>query len=223
MNTQGQAQRRNLDELQMDALKELGNVGASHASGALSNLVSKDILIDVAECTFLPMQAMHSRFGRPGDVLALIAIDVRATGRSRIVITFPKNVATELSDLMMQRPVQLPRKLTVEDKEALIEMGDFCIREYLNPISRFLKVDFMPTPPLATFDVIGTNMGVPEKVGLLANGYDVKVDANFVDSAGNFQGAITYLPDLETQMMAFKKFGVDDASLNDTFNRFGVK
>lgn len=220
---QGQARRRELDELQIDALKELGNVGASHASGALSNLVSKDILIDVAECTFLPMSALHNRFGRPGEVLALIAIDVKASGRSRIVVTFPKNVATELSDLMMQRPVQLPRKLVAEDKEALIEMGDFCIREYLNPISRFLKVDFMPTPPMATFDVIGPNMGVPQKMDILAKGYDIKVDANFVDSAGNFQGAITYYPDLETQMMAFKKFGVDDASLSDTFNKFGVK
>lgn len=220
---QGQAQRRDLDELQIDALRELGNVGASHASGALTNLVSKDILISVAECTFLPMQAMNEQFGRPGEVLALIAIDVKANGRSRIVITFPKNVATELTDLMMQRPVQLPRKLTVEDKEALIEMGDFCIREYLNPISRFLKVDFMPTPPIATFDVIGASMAVPQKMEILAKGYDIKVDANFVDSAGNFQGAITYLPDLETQMMAFKKFGVDDASLNETFNKFGVK
>lgn len=223
MSTQGQARRRELDELQIDALRELGNVGASHASGALSNLVSKDILIDVAECTFLPMRTMHERFGRPGNVLALIVIDVKSKGRSRIIITFPKNVATELSDLMMQRPVQVPRKLTVEDKEALIEMGDFCIREYLNPISRFLKVDFMPTPPIVTFDAIGANMEVPQKMGLLLDGYDVKVDANFVDSAGNFQGAITYLPDIDTQSMAFQRFGVDDVALNDTFKRFGVK
>lgn len=222
MSMAAQMQRRQLDELQLDALKELGNVGASHASAALSNLVSKDIVIDVAECVPLPMKKMHPRFGRPGEVLALIAIDVKASGRSRMIIIFPKNVATELSDLMFQRPVQVPRKLTPEDKEALVEMGDFCIREYLNPISRFLKVDQMPSPPIATFDVIGNEMDAPQKFGVLSNGYDIKVDANFVDQKGNFQGAITYLPDVATQSLAFQKFGVDDAALNSTFNKFGV-
>lgn len=57
-----------IDELQMDALRELGNVGASHASTALTELVKTDILIDVTECRVLPMDSLPNRLDRKSVV-----------------------------------------------------------------------------------------------------------------------------------------------------------
>ena len=48
----------NLDDLtpsQLDALKEVGNIGAGHGATALSQLLGKKILITVPKANILPL------------------------------------------------------------------------------------------------------------------------------------------------------------------------
>jgi len=46
---------RDLKELQLDALKEVANIGAGHAATALSQLTSRTIMINVPEVNIRPL------------------------------------------------------------------------------------------------------------------------------------------------------------------------
>ncbi len=146
-----------LDELQIDALREIGNVGASYACGALSNLVKKEVLIDVTDCYLEPMDKHLARFGQPKDIVATICIDVATAKGSRVLMILPKDIATMLSDLMMGTQNPPGRMITDEDREVLTEMGDVCIREYLAPISKFLKISPMPSAPVVHVQYVGAS------------------------------------------------------------------
>lgn len=210
-----------IDELQMDALRELGNVGASHASTALTELVKKDILIDVTECRVLPMDSLPNRFGEIGSLLATVKIDIGDSG-SCIYMVFPDKVATYLSDLLLSRQHDPARPLNEDDKEVLVEMGDICIRRYLNPLSKFLSIDIMPSSPTVSVDRLEDRLKFPEMLRHLHERNVVRIETNFVDDQQRFQGAIIYAPDPNTQQLTFKRFGVDAESQAAMFSKFGL-
>jgi chemotaxis protein CheC len=210
-----------IDELQMDALRELGNVGASHASTALSELVKTDIIIDVTECRVLPMDSLPNRFGELGELLATVKIEVGDNG-SCIFMIFPEKIATYLSDLLLGHPHDPARAMTEEDQEVMVEMGDICIRRYLVPLTKFLGVDLIPNSPTVSVEKLTDRLVFPEVLKHLHSERVVRIETNFVDGRHRFQGSIIFAPDPQTQQLAFKKFGVDTESQLATFSKFGL-
>ena len=55
---------RDLKELQLDALKEVANIGAGHAATALSQLTSRTIMINVPEVNVRPLEEVPELLGR---------------------------------------------------------------------------------------------------------------------------------------------------------------
>lgn len=210
-----------LDELQMDALREIGNVGASHASTALTKLVKTDILIDVTECRVMPMPALPNRFGELGSLFATLKIDIDSAG-SRIYMVFPGDVATYLSDLLLGRPHKAGRQMTEQDRDVMVEMGDICIRQYLVPIAKFLSMEIIPNSPEVSIDRITDRMRFPEMIRPLREGELVRVETNFVDTKKRFQGAIIFAPSRDIQMRTFRRFGVDAESQAAMMSKFGL-
>ena len=211
-----------LDELQIDALREIGNVGASYACGALTNLVKKEVLIDVTDCYLDPMDKHLARFGQPKDIVATVCIDVATEKGSRVLMILPKDIATMLSDMMMGTQNPPGRMITDEDKEVLTEMGDVCIREYLAPISKFLKISPMPSAPVVHVQYVGASAAKANSVLGLNAPYEIRIMTDYVDRAKKYHGTIMFLPDEPTQDLTFKKFGVDTESQSAMFAKFKV-
>jgi chemotaxis protein CheC len=211
-----------LDELQIDALREIGNVGASYACGALTKLVKKEVLIDVTECYLEPMDKHLGRFGQPKDIVATVCIDVATQKGSRVLMILPMGIATMMSDLMMGTQNPPGRMITEEDKEVLTEMGDICIREYLAPISKFLKISPMPSAPVVHVQYVGASAAKANSVLGLNAPYEIRIMTDYVDRAKKYHGTIMFLPDEQTQDLTFKKFGVDTESQSAMYAKFGV-
>jgi chemotaxis protein CheY-P-specific phosphatase CheC len=197
-------------------------VGASYACGALTNLVKKEILIDVTECYLEPMDNHLGRFGQPKDILATVCIDVATGQGSRVLMILPMGIAAMLSDLMMGTQNPPGRMLTEEDKEVLTEMGDVCIREYLVPISKFLKISPMPSAPVVHVQYVGASAAKANSVLGLNAPYEIRIMTDYVDRAKKYHGTIIFLPDEQTQDLAFKKFGVDTEAQSAMYAKFGV-
>ncbi|OPY32569.1 MAG: flagellar motor switch protein [Methanomassiliicoccales archaeon PtaU1.Bin124] len=214
------AERLPLDELQVDALKELGNVGASHASTALSNLVKKEIAIAVTYCHLDPFKELPLRFAKPGDTIVIVRIDVNAQEGGEILMVFSEAIATWLSDQVFGKE-HVARRLQEGDPDALVEIGDICIREYLNPISRFLKMDLMPSPPNVSVEQVPIG-NLPASLAMLNSTNAAVIETEFADGLKSFNGFIMFLPRKDVQALTFKKFGVDADSQAEMFAKFGV-
>jgi chemotaxis protein CheC len=211
-----------LDELQIDALREIGNVGASYACGALTNLVKKEVLIDVTDCYLEPMDKHLARFGQPKDIVVTVSIDVATEKGSRVLMILPKDMATMLSDMMMGTQNPPGRMPTEEDKEVLTEMGDVCIREYLAPISKFLKIQPMPSAPVVHIQYVGASAAKANSVLGLNAPWEIRIMTDYVDRAKKYHGTIMFLPDEPTQDLTFKKFGVDSEAQSAMYKKFGI-
>ena len=89
---------RALKELQLDALREVANIGAGHAATALSQLTGRTVMIGVPEVNVRPLEDVSELLGPSDEVIA--AYDApfpedRYTAGARI---FPTLVPTRPDD-----------------------------------------------------------------------------------------------------------------------------
>jgi chemotaxis protein CheC len=141
----------NLAPIQLDALKEVGNIGAGNAATALSQLINKKVDMTVPSINIVPFYDIFSRIG--GDEV-VVGVIVRVLGDTpgNILFIFEKNTALDFIEI-----------LTGEREEQISEMGNSVICEigniisssYMNAITKFTNLNITPSVPAVTYDMLG--------------------------------------------------------------------
>src|SRR5574337_995720 len=77
---------RDLKALELDALREVANIGAGHAATALSQMTHRTIMISVPEVNIRPLQDVPEMLGSPDAVVAAVLMQMMGdlTGRTLI-------------------------------------------------------------------------------------------------------------------------------------------
>ncbi len=81
----------NLDELnpaQLDAMKEVGNIGAGHGATALSQLLGKRIFITVPEAKIIPLSEVPRLVGDPNTLVAGLTLSILGDATGKILLLF---------------------------------------------------------------------------------------------------------------------------------------
>jgi len=208
-----------IDDLQMYALEELGKVGATYTCAALSKLTKKMTVARSTQCAVEPATVLSVDMGRTGDSLVIVSIDVNSAELSRILMVFPGKVGAYVSDLMFSKETSDRSELEQDDLDAMVEMGDMCIREYLIPITKFLGIEIMPEAPSVIVDRIAEGHPVPAWVAETMSHYPVRVETRFECQDGSSVFDFSFFPDKATRALTFKKFGVDAEAQAETFAR----
>ncbi|MCL6456762.1 MAG: chemotaxis protein CheC, partial [Gorillibacterium sp.] len=71
---------KSLADLQLDLLKEIGNIGAGHAATALSTLLNKPVDMLVPVVRFVPFEDITASLGGPEKLV--VAIFLRVEGET---------------------------------------------------------------------------------------------------------------------------------------------
>ena len=84
---------RNLNLTQLDALREVANIGAGHAATALSQMTGSTILISVPHIRVVPLEEMGMQIGPPEQPVAAVLMAMLGDITGRTLLVFPKPIA----------------------------------------------------------------------------------------------------------------------------------
>ncbi|MHA2250828.1 MAG: chemotaxis protein CheC [Candidatus Kariarchaeaceae archaeon] len=135
-------------EAEMEAFKELGNVGAGHAAIALTKLFSQEV----------DMSVPFIRSGTPEEILSTIELqnedlvgfaltEVNEPLRYRLSVLFKETVIISVLKLLSSTSKS---KITAEDdltdmqKSLVQEIGSTIVLRYIAALNKMLKVESMP-------------------------------------------------------------------------------
>jgi chemotaxis protein CheC len=140
----------NLGEMEMDILKELGNIGAGHAATSLSKLLDKEINIAVPSVRLGEIRSLSKEF--ISDIVAGVIIalqDLEENKSGYLYIMFPdtssRQIATDLFGL---------EEFDEEMYESTImEVGNILSSAFCDASADFMDVILLPSPPNFAVDV----------------------------------------------------------------------
>ena len=150
---------RGLDAQQLDAMREIANIGAGHAATALSQMTDRVIMIEVPEVRVLPLEDVDRVLGEPDDVMAAVMMRVLGDITGRTVQVFPGPTAVRLTSLLVGgQDVDFPHEFPETHQSALKEAGNIIVGAYLNALSDFMGKLLIMSVPAFAIDMAGAIM-----------------------------------------------------------------
>lgn len=148
-----------LTETQIDALKEVGNIGTGHAATALSQLIKKKIMITVPTARVIDIREVPNLLGDSNSIVAGIVMNVLGDITAKILLLLTRESALSLADMLLQKPVGASKVLSEVGSSAIKETGNIVSGAYMNALNEFLGLMLLPSVPSLVFDIAGAILG----------------------------------------------------------------
>ncbi len=146
---------RDLKESQLDAMREVANIGAGHAATALSQMTNRTIMITVPRINIRPLEEACDTVGAPDQVIAAILMHMMGDLTGRALLLFPQSSARTLCDFLMRRELGTTQEFHEMEQSALKEAGNILASAYLNALSDFMGMMLVPSVPSLVIDLSG--------------------------------------------------------------------
>jgi chemotaxis protein CheC len=144
---------RSLKALQLDALREVANIGAGHAATALSQMINSTIMISVPTINVSRLEEVPPQISAPEEPVAAVLMHMLGDLTGRTLLVFPKATAIRLAELMLRRPQGSSQELGEMEQSAIKEAGNILSSAYMNALSDFMGMMLLPSPPSLAVDM----------------------------------------------------------------------
>src|SRR5687767_13769950 len=144
---------QSLTPLELDALREIANIGAGHAATALSTMTGDTIMISVPMLNVAPLEDAVGRIAEPEEPVAAVLMHMLGDLTGRTLLVFPQRVAIRLAELMLRCPPGSSKGLGPLEQSAIKEAGNILSGAYMNALSDFMGMMLLPSPPILAIDM----------------------------------------------------------------------
>ena len=138
-----------------DQLRELINIGVSHAGNTLSKMMGKRITISVPAVDVTSAETA-SEFVDHGEEIT-VAVLLRISGgiEGYVFMFFPRNAALHLLKVLSGKTIGDLRALDTFDRSMFQELGNVITGGMLQELSKFLHIEMMHSVPDVVIDMGG--------------------------------------------------------------------
>ncbi len=147
-----------LEQLELDALREVGNIGAGRAATALSQMLSRPIRIDVPKASVVRLEQLPEPLGGPQQVVAATYFRVYGEAPGRLLIMLSEGSLSHVLTLLMGKPPAAGQPLDETAQSAVKELGNILCSAYLNALSDLMGFPLLPSVPSLAIDMVSSIM-----------------------------------------------------------------
>ena len=199
----------NLTPNQLDALREIGNVGAGNSATALSQVINKKIDMNVPKVSLIPIEEVPDLVGGPDSLIVAIFLRVYGKAPGNILFLMPKKNAFYLVDDLMGRPHGTTQTLDAMDESALKEIGNILTGSYLNSFFHFTNISMIPSIPSLAIDMAGAILNVVlVQLGQMGD-HAMVIETKFLAEDDSVNGHFFLVPDPGALSTLVKAVGVE--------------
>jgi chemotaxis protein CheC len=136
----------------MDAIQELGNIGAAHAATTLSQMLMSPIEMSVPKISVIDVAQLANYIGEESAAMVVFELQGEIPHGGFIIFYISRASAVRLTNTMLGL-TDLERPLDEMDQSALIEIGNIMASAFLDATAELLGFVMLPSPPAMTIDM----------------------------------------------------------------------
>ncbi|NEZ45855.1 chemotaxis protein CheC [Clostridium niameyense] len=180
----------NLTEFQLDALREVANIGTGNSATALSQLLGKKVDMTVPSINIVPFDQIMEEIGEEKTVVGVL---VRVLGDTpgNILFIFDKSTAL---DLVCRLTGMKEDTLTEMGNSVMCEIGNIISTSYMNAIAKFTNLTITPSVPAVTYDMLGAILSTTYIESGQFNEYVLDIETVFMEDGSQISGHFYYVP-----------------------------
>lgn len=199
----------NLTPVQLDALREIGNIGAGNSATALSQVLNKKIDMNVPKVSLVPIEDVPDLVGGPDAIIVAVFLRVYGKAPGNILFLMPRENALLMVDDLMGRPRGTTQQFDDMDMSALKEVGNILTGSYLNAFFHFTNIAMLPSIPALAVDMAGAILNIVlVQLGQMGD-HAMVIETKFLAEDDSVNGHFFLVPDPGSLGTLVKAVGVE--------------
>ncbi|HET7321365.1 MAG TPA: chemotaxis protein CheC [Longimicrobiaceae bacterium] len=198
---------RQLQDAQLDVLREVANIGAGHAATALSQMTNSRIMISVPRLQVVQLEEVPELIAEPEDVMAAVLLQVLGDLTGRTLLLFPRDSALRLSEILLRRPEGSVNVFGELEQSSIKEAGNILSAAYLNALSDFMGKMLLPSVPSLVIDFCAAVLTTAYTDLVGEQDYVFSIETRFsMDGGSAVSGHFLLLPDVQSLQAILASF-----------------
>lgn len=192
--------------IQLDALKEVSNIGAGNGATSLSMMLGKKIDMTVPAVNIVKMDDLINSAGEK-EVIGIL-VKVLGDIKGSILIEFEKDKAMQIANKLLGNNDMT--ELNSMSTSALCEIGNIVSASYMNSIAKFTGLEISPSVPELADDMSSSILSIVFVESGQYDDYILDIETIFLDENNNNLGAhFYYVPEPGSLEKILKTIGIN--------------
>ncbi|WZL74867.1 chemotaxis protein CheC [Clostridiaceae bacterium 35-E11] len=196
-----------MNSIQLDVLKEVGNIGAGNAATALAKMLDKKIDMNVPKVEIFEFKDVSELLGGAEKPVSGIYFHVDGDLTGDILFILPIKSSKLLTNMLIGK--QDDSEILDEiDQSALQEIGNILAGSYISSLTTLTKLNMKISIPSLSIDMAGAILSVPIIQHGQVGDKVLLIETQFHEGEKDIKGFFFLIPDAESFEVLLKSLGV---------------
>lgn len=200
----------NMQSVQFDVLREIGNIGAGNATTALSKLLDTRIDMRVPKVNLAGFSEITGIIGDEEQVMVGILLSLEGDVNGMMMFLLDTKSAGKLVKSVLKKENEPDKDIYDFDElelSALNEIGNIITGAYLSALSDLTKLTIVSSVPSLQVDMAGAILSIPA-IEFSKIGDKVLLIETQFDEESNINGYFLLVPELESYDVILSSLGL---------------
>ena len=150
-----------INEMHMDVLREIANIGSGNAASSLSRMLDHPVNIAIPYIGIEGFNEATEKLGGPEAIMVGTLLMLTGSLSGMIMFLLPVEVACDLVNKLMYSEIKSYEEIDELGFSAINEISNIMSASFVTAISGMTNLIIDISPPEATLDMLGSIMSVP--------------------------------------------------------------
>jgi len=198
-----------LNEMHIDILREIGNIGAGNAATSLSQMLMKKVDMNVPEVKLLDFQEATELMGGPETVVLGILVKMTDDIEGMVMFLLKKEFVSMVINSLIGTEVESFEQVGEMEFSALQEVGNIMIASYINSIAGLTGLRIDISVPALTIDYAGAMLSVPAIEFANVSDKVIFIEEKFKAEEEEVDSHILLIPDVKSLNKLLAGLGIE--------------
>lgn len=151
----------NVNDMYIDVLRELGNIGAGNATTSLASMLNEQIDMNVPKVELMEASALVSAICPEDEIIVGIFLEVTHDISGSLMFLIRMDSAHYLVNKLMGKDPENTDPFDEMELSAMKEIGNIIAASYLSALSSMTNLTMAPSIPYIAVDMAAAILSVP--------------------------------------------------------------
>lgn len=199
-----------LSAIQLDALREIGNIGSGNAASSLSTMLERPVDIAVPTIRILDYNTVVENLGGPEQLLVGLLLCLEGDVTGMIMFLLHKEFAHMLLSTLTGASFQAGDEIDEFSQSAIREVGNIMAASYVNAISELTGLRINVSVPALSVDMAGSILSVPAIYYADLSDKIIVIEDSFIQVTDQASSHILMIPEVASLEKIMTSLGLEE-------------
>ncbi len=198
-----------LNDIQMDVLREIGNIGSGNAATSLSNMLMRPVGINVPQIKILDYNQVVTALGGPETMIVGLLLSLSGDVTGMMMFLLQQDFAHMTLNALLGQAFSDFSEVDEMGYSAMTEVANIMAASYVNAVSTLTDLNINISVPDICIDMAGAILSVPAIHYANISDKIIFIEDEFNSQEENAISHILMIPDVESLQKIMTNLGIE--------------